>query len=136
MHEGHQKILQVVKKKALDKTGPDGSRYSSLAVKSVAFLAESFGIAGRFVEITALENDIIPERYIRNMQTLSITNQISLLNATVCIVGLGGLGGTVTELLARIGIGTLILVDGDTFEDSNLNRQLLSTERLLSTPKT
>ncbi len=69
------------------------------------------------------------------MQTLSITDQISLLKATVCIVGLGGLGGTVTELLARLGIGTLTLVDGDTFDDSNLNRQILSTQQLLATSK-
>lgn len=114
---------------------PDGTCYSGLAVKSLSRLADSFGIAGRLIEITALENDIIPERYIRNMQTLSIGDQISLLHAKVCIVGLGGLGGAVTELLARIGIGVLTLIDGDTFEDSNLNRQLLSAERLLSTPK-
>ncbi len=118
------------------KKRPDGTFYSSLSVNRVACLADSVGIAGRLVEITALENDIIPERYIRNMQTISIDDQISLLNAKVCIVGLGGLGGAVTELLARIGVGSLTLVDGDTFEDSNLNRQMLSTEHLLSTPKT
>jgi len=64
-----------------------------------------------------------------------MADQLSLLNATVCIVGLGGLGGTVTELLARLGIGALILVDGDFFDDSNLNRQILSTQQLLATPK-
>ena len=36
-------------------------------------------------------------------------------------------GGTVAEVLARLGVGRLTLVDGDRFEDSNLNRQLLST---------
>jgi molybdopterin/thiamine biosynthesis adenylyltransferase len=43
------------------------------------------------------------------------------------VVGLGGLGGTVAEVLARMGVGRLTLVDGDRFEESNLNRQLLST---------
>ncbi len=131
----NQKLIRTVKQKAVGKTGPDGTGYDSLAVTAVAFIAQAFDIASRFVEITALENNIIPERYIRNMQTLSITDQISLLKATVCIVGLGGLGGTVTELLARLGIGTLILVDGDAFDDSNLNRQILSTQKLLATPK-
>jgi molybdopterin-synthase adenylyltransferase len=58
-----------------------------------------------------------------------------LLRARVSIVGLGGLGGGVTEILARIGIGRLNLIDGDDFEDSNLNRQFLSTCDLLATPK-
>ena len=129
-------IIKKIRQLSVRKKRIDGTFYAGLAVKSIAFLADAFSISGRFVEITALENNIIPERYIRNMQTLSIGDQISLLNAKVCIAGLGGLGGAVTELLARIGIGTLILVDGDTFEDSNLNRQMLSTEHLLSTPKT
>ncbi len=129
-------IIKEIRQLSVVKKRPDGTFYSSLSVNRVACLADSVGIAGRLVEITALENDIIPERYIRNMQTISIDDQISLLNAKVCIVGLGGLGGAVTELLARIGVGSLTLVDGDTFEDSNLNRQMLSTEHLLSTPKT
>lgn len=47
-----------------------------------------------------------------------------LQNAVVTVVGLGGVGGTVAEALARSGIGGLILIDGDVFEESNLNRQL------------
>ncbi|HKL94590.1 MAG TPA: ThiF family adenylyltransferase [Clostridia bacterium] len=42
------------------------------------------------------------------------------------IVGCGGLGGFVIEELSRSGIGKLILVDGDTFCESNMNRQLLA----------
>ena len=61
----------------------------------------------------------------------SLEDQAALLRASVSIVGLGGLGGGVTEILARIGIGTLHLIDGDHFEDSNLNRQFLSKLNLL-----
>lgn len=50
-------------------------------------------------------------------------------------MGLGGLGGGVVEMLARIGVGTLDLVDGDCFDETNLNRQLLSTEKDLGVPK-
>lgn len=46
----------------------------------------------------------------------------SLAGATVGIVGLGGTGSPVVELLARAGVGRLVLVDGDTFADSNLER--------------
>jgi len=108
-------------------TRPDGNNYQSLAVRDVQKIAAATGLTGRQVEITALENDIVPERYTRNMTLLSAAEQVKLLNATVTIVGLGGLGGTVTEMLARIGIGGLSLIDGDVFEDSNLNRQITST---------
>ena len=74
----------------------------------------------------ALQLDIVPERYARNQKSLGILEQVMLLKSSVIVVGLGGLGGGVTEILARIGVGELILVDGDVFEDSNLNRQLLS----------
>lgn len=49
-----------------------------------------------------------------------------LTNATVLIVGLGGVGGYVVETLARCGVGTLILVDYDMIELTNINRQLIA----------
>ncbi len=75
------------------------------------------------------------KRYARNFQSISLAEQEHLAGARVCIVGLGGLGGGVVEMLARIGVGTLDLVDGDCFDESNLNRQLLSTERGIGMPK-
>jgi len=65
-------------------------------------------------------------RYARNMPALSPDECASLRRKRVCVVGCGGLGGYVIELLARAGIGALNVVDGDVFEASNLNRQLLS----------
>ena len=50
-------------------------------------------------------------------------------------MGCGGLGGAVIEALARIGIGHLRVIDGDAFEESNLNRQLLCTESALGRNK-
>jgi molybdopterin/thiamine biosynthesis adenylyltransferase len=74
-------------------------------------------------------------RYLPNMGTIGAAGQIQLLRASVAIVGLGGLGGYVTEALARMGIGHLILIDGDEFEQSNLNRQVLCTEGKLGAGK-
>lgn len=48
-----------------------------------------------------------------------------LAKARVCVVGVGGIGGTMATLLARAGVQRLVLVDGDLVEESNLNRQLL-----------
>jgi molybdopterin-synthase adenylyltransferase len=78
---------------------------------------------------------IEPERYARNFETLTRAQQAKLASARVAVLGLGGLGGGVSEMLARTGVGHLTLIDGDVFEPSNLNRQLFCTEDLLGTAK-
>ncbi|MEL7647852.1 MAG: HesA/MoeB/ThiF family protein [Sedimentibacter sp.] len=77
----------------------------------------------------------LPPRYERNYKTISEEDQKKLSKTTVAIVGCGGLGGTMAEEFARLGVGKLILVDGDTFVESNLNRQLFSTEDNIGTKK-
>ncbi|AET66949.1 dinucleotide-utilizing enzyme possibly involved in molybdopterin or thiamin biosynthesis [Desulfosporosinus orientis DSM 765] len=67
-------------------------------------------------------------RYVRNKKTLSDEDQHKLANSCVAIVGCGGLGGYIAEELARIGVGRLVLIDGDCLEVSNLNRQIMATE--------
>lgn len=76
-----------------------------------------------------LEKGQIPERYQRNIGTIGVAGQLRLLSAKVAVVGAGGLGGNVIELLARQGIGTIRIIDGDCFAVHNLNRQLLATEK-------
>lgn len=118
------------------KTFPDKTPYRSLSVQHVLELSRRSGLSSRETEIAALENDVVPERYARNMRTFSLADQATLLKAHAGVVGLGGLGGTVTEILSRMGVGRLTLIDGDRFEDSNLNRQLLSSIAHLGYPKT
>ena len=115
---------------------PDGSKRSIISLLDTADIAQRSGRTRREIDILSLEHGIVPERYIRNMDALSIKDQIRLLQSRVCIVGLGGLGGTVIETLARIGVGAMTVVDGDTFDESNLNRQALSSEHNLSQTKT
>lgn len=50
-----------------------------------------------------------------------------LKNAKVAIFGIGGVGSYVVEALARVGIGSFVLVDKDTVSISNLNRQIIAT---------
>lgn len=50
-----------------------------------------------------------------------------LKHSSVLVVGVGGVGGAAVEALARSGVGRLTFVDGDDFEPSNLNRQILCT---------
>lgn len=54
---------------------------------------------------------------------------------TVCIVGLGGVGGSAAEAIARSGFGHVILVDQDTIEPSNMNRQLVALHSSIGKPK-
>ncbi len=58
-----------------------------------------------------------------------------LRGARVAVFGLGGVGSYATEALARMGIGTLALFDGDVYTESNLNRQLYALPATLGTPK-
>ena len=51
------------------------------------------------------------------------------------IIGLGGVGSWVAEALARSGVGTLILVDGDAVCASNANRQLHALDGFIGRPK-
>ena len=74
-------------------------------------------------------------RYERNIPALSEEECNTLLGKRVLVVGCGGLGGHLIDMLARIGVGFLRVVDGDVFEPSNLNRQLLSEVPLLGVSK-
>ena len=76
-----------------------------------------------------------PHRYDRNMAALTEEECARLAEKRIAVVGCGGLGGAVIEALARIGVGYLRVIDGDVFEESNLNRQLLCTESSLGREK-
>ena len=75
-------------------------------------------------------------RYERNIPSLTMEESELLRTKTVAVIGCGGLGGYIIEQLARLGIGMIRIVDGDVFEESNLNRQLFSDVNVLGKPKT
>lgn len=74
-------------------------------------------------------------RYERNIPVLAEAECALLRTKAVAVIGCGGLGGYLIEFLARLGIGSIRCVDGDIFQESNLNRQLLSTVSLLGANK-
>ena len=74
-----------------------------------------------------------------NQRTLLLMGEESLerlKQACVMVVGIGGVGSYCAEALARCGVGTLILVDGDCISPSNLNRQIHATYETIGQPKT
>ncbi|MCX6357869.1 MAG: HesA/MoeB/ThiF family protein [Candidatus Aureabacteria bacterium] len=116
-------------------TAPSGAAVRVLSMEAVRAIADQSGAGRRDIEIAALEEGIIPLRYQRNAGTIGIEGQLKLRRARVAVVGAGGLGGTIIELLARLGIGTLVVIDRDVFSEDNLNRQILSTEDAIGRPK-
>ena len=75
------------------------------------------------------------DRYLRNIPALSEEECRLLHKKRVLVAGCGGLGGYIIEMLSRLGVGAIRLVDGDRFEESNLNRQLLSAPEFLGISK-
>ncbi len=120
-------LQKIIKERAEKSLRPDGTTYHRLKLADENEITQIHKISGKETQLFALSCDVIPERYCRNQHSISIKEQMCLLSSKVAVIGQGGLGGTVTELLSRLGIGALTLVDGDTFEESNLNRQILCT---------
>ncbi|HNR65586.1 MAG TPA: ThiF family adenylyltransferase [Atribacterota bacterium] len=106
-----------------------------ISISQVKKTAQTFNLSPKEVEIAALEERIIPTRYRRNFNTVSFAEQITFLKSKVTVAGCGGLGGNIIELLARLGIGSIIAIDGDVFQESNLNRQALCNEDSFGTGK-
>jgi adenylyltransferase/sulfurtransferase len=75
-------------------------------------------------------------RYHRQILLFGEEGQIKLKAARILVAGAGGLGSPVSIYLAAAGVGTLRIVDCDTVEESNLNRQLLHSSRDIYKRKT
>lgn len=69
------------------------------------------------------------DRFIRTQWLLGEENMNILQNATVAVFGVGGVGGYAVEALARSGIGRIDIVDFDTVDITNLNRQIIALEK-------
>jgi len=113
--------------------GGHGFRVAPAA--ALATWARTHRLSLRRAFTASLEAGIFPERWERNFPALTAAQQLTLWRSRVLVAGLGGLGGIQAALLARVGVGNLWLADGDVFAPSNLNRQLLATQRTLGRSK-
>jgi len=87
------------------------------------------------VELTLTKEEL--ERYSRQivMEEIGLEGQEKIRDASVCVVGVGGLGCVSALQLAAMGVGHLRLVDHDVVDITNLHRQLLYDTSLLGYPK-
>ncbi len=127
-----QKLIRSKSKKAGDEAGCE-----ALILEDVHALkiAKKCDCTVYDVYVKTLKDGICPYRYLRNLGTISLKEQLMLAKSRVAVIGAGGLGGQVVLLLARIGIGHLAVVDGDVFEETNLNRQALCNKNSLGKSK-
>ncbi len=122
-------------KKDIEEFLKESANDTFLPMKSEKEATKLYNLSFQEVENLALKSGITPLRYKRNPSTINIKNQLKLLNSHVAIVGCGGLGGHIAEILTRIGVGRLTLFDFDIFEEHNLNRQNFSNYNTLGREK-
>ena len=75
------------------------------------------------------------ERYSRTLKLIGEEGLSRLKNSSVLIVGVGGVGSFAAEAIARAGVGNITVMDGDTVQPSNLNRQLIALTSTLGRNK-
>ncbi len=127
-----EKMLQENSRRITDSAGRD---LRGLEDEKSMKIADEFHRSLRYVYAEALRVGIYPYRYLRNREIISPEEQLKLAESRVAVIGAGGLGGQVIILLARIGVGQLVVADNDLFEEINLNRQALCSEVTLGMPK-
>ena len=106
----------------LDTTLSDGDEVSILP----AVAGGSSGTGGEVSDLSEKELD----RYSRQimLEEIGYQGQLKLKQASVCIVGVGGLGNPIVTRLAAMGVGKIRIVDRDVIELSNLHRQTMFNE--------
>ena len=127
-----QELIRSKSKKVMDTSGHEARVIEDVYALEIA---KECGCNVYDVYIDALKEGICPYRYFRNRETISLKEQLRLAESKVAVIGAGGLGGQVILLLARIGIGHLVVVDRDVFEETNLNRQPLCNKNTLGKSK-
>jgi len=123
-----QPVDILIRKLCKSLVTPDKKKMRVIDLQSVRLISSKKKVTRREVETFCLENNVVPIRYLRNIGTIGIEGQLKLLRSTVAVCGAGGLGGTIIELLARQGVGHLVIIDNDEFAENNLNRQIIAIE--------
>jgi len=135
MMRAQTELHKLIQKRSIKITDNAARQVQVLQDDQATKTASELGHTLHDVYREALALGIVPYRYVRNRDALSVEEQLKLAESRVAVVGAGGLGGQVILLLARVGIGHLLVVDHDLFDETNLNRQALSNRESIGRPK-
>jgi molybdopterin/thiamine biosynthesis adenylyltransferase len=125
----------LLKSRARIKIDGQGKDRQVIGDKDLVDVADILNIPLYQVYVKCMEKGIVPLRYLRNMPSITLKDQITLQTSRVAVVGSGGLGGHIIEGLCRLGVGALHIFDPDSFDETNLNRQAFSAQNTLGKPK-
>jgi molybdopterin-synthase adenylyltransferase len=130
-----EEIIATIQSRSRSVTDPAGRDVKIIEEHHALDIGRVHSVALHEVYTEALRLGICPHRYLRNRESLSLTEQLRLAESRVAVVGAGGLGGWVISLLGRTGVGHLVVVDSDVFDETNLNRQAFAHAENLGKPK-
>ncbi len=130
-----EQVMALIREAAQKYVDPAGREILVLDEASCQEISQRCHVTLREVHAIGLERGLWPLRYVRNREILSKQDQKKLIESSVAVVGSGGLGGNVSLLLGRVGIGRIVLVDQDLFDETNLNRQAGAFIHSLGKPK-
>lgn len=121
------KLISELKERSRDVTYHTNRSVITIDEKNAIEIAEQFNESLRDIYKAAMSHGLWPLRYIRNRNSFSLKEQLILAESEIGLVGVGGLGGHVAVMLSRLGIGKLVILDHDVFDETNLNRQIHCT---------
>ncbi|MBN2032746.1 MAG: HesA/MoeB/ThiF family protein [Deltaproteobacteria bacterium] len=130
-----EEVIKNIRSKSRVIRDPAGRNVGILEERHALEIGRIHGLMLHEIYILTLKLGICPYRYVRNREILSLEELLRLAESRVAVVGAGGLGGTVLSILGRTGIGHLVVIDFDVFDESNLNRQAFSHCENLGKPK-
>lgn len=81
------------------------------------------------------ENNEYWDMITRQKELINKKEQLKIKDSKIAVIGCGGIGGAAMEMLARMGAEKLLIIDKDSFDLSNLNRQLMSTSENIGKSK-
>jgi molybdopterin-synthase adenylyltransferase len=130
-----RKLLSCIEERVEKMVDAAGREVAFIRDDAVRIAADALNLPMRTVYIEAMRQGVLPRRYLRNGNSLSLQDQLKLAESHAAVIGAGGLGGYVIIILAKIGIGCLTVIDHDVFDETNLNRQALCVGSVLGQAK-
>jgi len=124
-------LKESIESKSIKIQDPADREVRVLKERDALVLSQQYDAHLSKIYIEALKIGISPYRYLRNRESISISEQLKLAQSKVSVIGSGGLGGSIILVLARLGIGELVIIDHDVFDETNLNRQAISSTEVL-----